>query len=363
MEDSGTKKNNANQRVAIIGTGPASLLKALQLAKSNPLSQVTLFDSASTPGGAWYSDKSPKGYEIECGCHIWSYVPKAYRFIEQEMGVKLYPVKPSPLFIGTRVRLPYSVKNTIDSYRILLKFLFTLRWNKLGNLQRDPNINFRIFGKRNRYPKSGSPELIHSLLAKIAGHSNITIRLNTGINACHIQDSVVSLQVKNELHVFDKLYLTYVSRIDRLTIQGTEHKVNVRAVNYIHFLIQTNKPLLKKMTYWRLINDHVIHRITDISGQTNLEENLVLIGIKDGAFHTSDEKTLLEHCRAFFKNYGLIDDTFQFEKIKTHLFPTHYLSDETIAALKKQEPMVSIMRTTDLMHGIYFLLEDREVLL
>lgn len=70
MEDPETKKNNRSTRIAIIGTGPASLLKALFLSASAPDSEITLLDTASVAGGAWYSDQSPAGYEIECGCHI-----------------------------------------------------------------------------------------------------------------------------------------------------------------------------------------------------------------------------------------------------------------------------------------------------
>jgi len=360
MPKTNSLKTSAAPRIAIIGTSPGSMLRALLLAKKYPAATITLIDSNKQTGGAWYSEKSPAGYEIESGCHIWSYVPKVYEFIEREMGVKLYPVKPPPLFVGARIKIPYSVKTTITSYKLFFRFLFTFRWRQLQNLQRDPYIHFRIFGRRNRYPKSGSPELIHALENKIKLQPTISIQLNTSVQAYHITDSVATIQTEKGMQEFDQLYLTYVSQIDHLTINGLRVDVNVLEVNYVHLLIRTDKPLLKKMTYWRLINDPVIHRITDISSQTNFEENLMLVGVKDNAYRPSGEDALMDHCHTLFKKYGLIDDTFRFEKIKTHIFPTHYLGEETMKELKKHKPVVSLMRTTDLMHGIYFLLKDEE---
>lgn len=348
------------QHIVITGTGPASLLKALQLADHYKSARITLIDSNATPGGAWYSDFSPAGCEIECGCHIWSYVPKAYRFIEEELKIPLIPVKPAPVFVNSWLHLPYSVKNTADTYTAFFKTLFTLRWNKFGDLMNDPNMNFRIIGKRNKYPRTGSPELIHALLKRVSENPSIRIELNQKITRFDFTKNKLVLQSSNgSSYTPDRLFLTYVSHIGELSINGETHFPRHRQVDYIHFLLRLNKPLLKKIFYWRLMNDPIIHRITDISYQSNNQEHLLLIGIKDKSYHTNVEENLLYHCEQILLKYKLIDSSHQLEKLKTHIFPTHYLSEETLSIIKTCEPQVSLMHTTDLMHGIYFLLEKK----
>jgi hypothetical protein len=158
---------------------------------------------------------------------------------------------------------------------------------------------------------------------------------------------------------FDKVFFTYVSRISKIQMHGVPIAIKAKRVDYIHFLIQLNKPLTKKLSYWRFINDPVVHRITDISYQTNSSENLLLVGIKDSAYHETKETLFLEHTRALLARYDLIDETTTLEKVKTHIFPTYYLSDETLAALKKDPEKFEFVHTTDLMHGIYSLTQKK----
>ncbi|MBK9192767.1 MAG: NAD(P)/FAD-dependent oxidoreductase [Crocinitomicaceae bacterium] len=129
----------------MVGSGPCSLIKAIFLAQENPNDQIIIIDSASKIGGAWFTDQSPSGYDIESGCHIWTYVPEAYEFIEKNLGIKLYPVAPSPVFVGGKIRLPYTLKNTIDSYKTVSKLLLKGKWNQIKKLKKIPVFNTKFF--------------------------------------------------------------------------------------------------------------------------------------------------------------------------------------------------------------------------
>jgi hypothetical protein len=353
-ESSGLKTNRA-LHVAFIGSGPVSMLKAIRLAAAHPHYTITILDSASQIGGAWYTDLSPKGHEIECGCHIWSYVPKAYRLIEKELDIKLFDVHPRPVFVGKKMNLPYSLKNTVDTYKAFFKTLVSFKWKNLRNFRTDPNMNFRIFFKYNKYPKTGSPELLHALQQKLNAQSNIIQLLNTDIKSVNVS-SKVKLETSVGNMEFDKVFFTYVSRISSIVMNGIPISIESKRVEYIHFLIQLNKPLIKKISYWRFINDPVIHRITDISYQTNYSENLLLIGIKENAYKSTEEVTLLEHAKELLVRHNLIDQSTSLVILKTHIFPTYYLSDETITNLKKDSEKFSFVHTTDLMHGVHALI-------
>lgn len=362
MKDTLIDKGQYSKEIAFIGTGPLTLLKAYLLAKSNPDINITLFDCSDQLGGAWYSDKSPLGNEIECGCHIWSHVPSAYHFIEKELGIKLYRMKPNPIFIKGKVRLPYSLKLTIHSYKALIKTLVTFNWKHFKILKQDPEINYRIFGKYNRYPKLGSPELINTLKKKIEALSNINFQFKTSIELFDIAQKV-HLKSTEKQYEFDHVYITYVSRIKSLQFNKLPITVESTQVDYIHFLISLNKPILKSISYWRLLDDKIIHRLTDISYQTNFTENLILIGIKGSAYNKDKEPELVDHVTQFLKNKKLVDESFKVEKIKTHLFPTYYLSKDSLATLASHPAQVTLLHTTDLTCGFHFLIEKEKLLL
>ena len=357
MGDASRSAKSYKTRVAIVGTGPVSLLKALFIAKQNPAAEITLIDSAVQTGGAWYSDYSPKGHLIESGCHIWSYAPVAYHFIETELGVPLVAMKPSPVFVTSKLALPYSLKNTIDTYKGFFKNLLRLRFKAIKEAGQKPNTHYRIFGKKNKYPKTGSPELIQALEKKIKAHSSIKIILNTRISKLEIGDTVRLHSPSGEF-IFDKVYLTYVSHVETLILPAQTLTAEPRQVDYIHFLISSDQPLRKKLSYWRLMNDNVVHRITDISYQANHEEQLFLVGIKGDAFATRDEQSLFSHTYELMKSYGLVDENQKFELLKTYVFPTYYMNPGLFKALGEFKSKIEVLHTTDLMYGIHYLLRS-----
>lgn len=349
------------RRIVIIGTGPISMLKAYFIGKQNPMAHITLIDSGQQIGGAWYSDVSPKGSEIECGCHIWSYNPKVYQFIEQQLDVPLFPMSVNPVFVGKRIKLPYSIKNTVDTYKVFFKFLFTLQWRKIASMKKNPYQHFKLFGKKNKYPKLGSTELIHAIKSKLNSLSNVEIVLNTNVTSINVLQQV-EIKAGESLYHADILYLTYVSKLAHLIINKKVFDIAIRQVDYVHFLIALDQPLLKTLSYWRLMNDEVVHRITDISYQSKHQENLILVGIKGDAFHRKSEDVLVNHVKELFLRYKLINASFEFTKIKTHVFPTHYIKHEALDELKKFDDKIKVMHTTDLIYGLHTLLTEEKII-
>ncbi len=347
----------SNRKIAFIGTGPISLLKAYLLASRNPKTQINIFDMRGEFGGAWYSDQSPAGHEIECGCHIWSYNPAVYSFIEKELGVKLDYLRPTPLFIGKKVKLPYSTKNFIDSYRFILKKLITFRWGKIGG---KPNIHWKLFGKRNKYPAKGSPELIQVLAKKLSGLKNVIILDNLQVESINFADRI-QLQTEDRTLQFDEVYLTSVSKIKSVEKNGQSIDLNPELIDYNHYLIGLDKPLKKKMTYWRLMYDRVVHRITDISYQTGEEENLLLVGIKPKAFDSMNENEIMDHLQKLFVKLKLID-SHEIELIKIHCYPTYYSDPKARKRIAALDDNLKLLHSTDLIYGMYYLLKEEKLI-
>lgn len=342
------------KQIVFIGSGPISLLKAYLLAKKNPENKYIIIDSNPQFGGAWYSDKSPQGYEIESGCHIWSYSPEVYDYFESEFGLDLVKMKPSPVFVGNNFKLPYSVKNTIDTYKYIAKRLLK---GKSPKIKDHPGYYARIIGKKNKYPKLGSVELINVLHQKIIALSNIEILTNTRIESVSVRGKVV-LQTNTKSLECDHLYLTSVSEIKHISANETSIELKQDRIDYIHFLLNLSEPCSKKMSYWRLMNDEVIHRISDISYQTEHKENLLLVGIKPQAFDTKSEQELLEHCIRAFKKLKLINPKTHVDLVKTYVFPTYYIEEEMRRQINELAPaQIELIHSTDLIHGFYYILK------
>lgn len=316
-----------------------------------------IIDSTDRFGGAWYSDTSPGGNEIECGCHIWSYDPEVYNYIERDLGVQLSTYKPNAVFVSKRLKVPYSIKNSIDSYKYLLKNLVTFNMVKLKGIKSNPVIRFRLIGKKNKYPKKGSPVLINELARRLNALDNISFVHNVQIDKI-VTDKNIELIHSGGSFIGKEVYMTSVSKLQ--SVSSAEKTINItpRQVDYIHFLFQTDRPLRKKVSYWRFTDDEVIHRITDISYQTNNTENLFLVGIKPEPFSKYDEEELEKKILATMDTYGIIDDAINVERIKTHVYPTFYIEIDVRKEIDDIHPQLHLLHSTDIMYGYHYLLAE-----
>lgn len=346
--------------VIFIGTGPISLLKAYSLAKQNQKIKIILIDEQDRIGGAWYSDRSPLGNEIESGCHIWSFCPNAYNYIQQNIGVRLKKLKPKPLFVKKSFTIPYSTKKTFDTYKTLFSFLIKFKWNKIKLLWIEPQFSFRLFKNRNSYPIHGSVDFLNRLISKVESCDQISILLNTSVSEISLNEEIM-VKTTNKSFSCQEIYLTYVSNLTKINIGKIKIPVESREVCYAHFLIQLNKPLSKKLTYWRLVDDKIVHRITDISYQTNNKELLILVGIKEAAYKNQKTEIIFDHIKLLFKKYKLINSDHELILIKTYEYPTFYLQDEVLKKLQNLDSRIKILRTTDLMFGVEYLLRNKEL--
>lgn len=344
-------------KIAFVGAGPISLLRAISMAKQNPQAEIDIYDTAVKPGGAWQTKLSPEGHEIECGCHIWSFVPSVYEFIQAELGIALKPMHPAPQFAANHLHIPYAWHNTLKSYVVLCRYLLQFNRKAIRNLQHDPAINFKIFNKKNLYPEKGSGVLVDKLIEKIKQYPTIQIHLNSTIDQIHLQTKP-SLSVNGHFVEFNKIFLTSVSHIKKMRTATEEFEITRRKVNYVHFLISLNQPAKRKISYLRMTNHQVVHRITDISYQTNYRENLLLVGIHENAFNSMEEKEIEMTIHELLLKKRIINKTCEISKADTFVYPTFYLSAESLTKLSQFNQTIDVLRSTDLMHGIYFQLKS-----
>lgn len=353
---------NSQMKIAFIGSGPVSLLRAYLIGKENPDFQITIIDQHENIGGAWYSDISKSNHEIESGCHIWSYCPEVYNYFRNEFELDLVPLKPSAVFIGNYINLPYSLKNSIDTYKFILKNLLRGKFKELKKVKSNPALQPKIFGKKNQYPVRGSVELITAMKSKIDGLKNVKFLINTLVESVHLENNP-TLKLSNGEMEFDKIYLTSVSEIKKVISEGKTIELVQDRRDYIHLLLGSDQKFRKRLSYWRLMNDPVIHRISDISYQTDLQENLQLVGIKPDPFYSKTEDELLEHCIAFLRKKRVIGKNQMLERLKTYVFPTYYIKEGLRDQINKIAPdKIELIHSTDLIYGFYHILKGESLI-
>lgn len=340
--------------ITFIGTGPINLLNAYLILQKKPSLSILFVDSTDTIGGAWKYENSLKGYPIECGCHIWSYCPKVYEFIENDLNIELIQFK--PIFIKGKVRIPYSLKGFIDSYKYVIKNTLFLKIKNLKKIKDSPNINLSLT-RKNKYPLLGSQFLILKLYDELSKYPNIYFDLKKTVESIDVQDKI-TLTFNNNKIESNKVFFTSLSNINYIKTKVDTIKIEKRKTSYIHFLIELNQKPKKLIQYHRLMSDPIIHRITDISYQTQNKEHLILFGIKDSAYQSHNQKSIMDYITTYMTRNKIIDSTYRVKLLKEHIYPTYYIKNEQREIIKDLDPRVRLNHSTDLMHGMHKILAN-----
>jgi hypothetical protein len=348
---------NYSDTILFIGTSPINLLKAYLLLKKNPTLPIHFIDTNANIGGAWFSDITEKNNRIESGCHIWSYCPEVYHYLKNEFDVELMNFSPPAVFVKGKIRLPYSTKSIFDSYKYILINCFS-NWEKLKKIKNTPAYYFKIFNKKNQYPSKGSPELIQSLLHKLNGYPNVKFTLNTKVNYINCTDSKIEVNTDNVVYHCEDLFLTSVTDFSFLQKDNLKIEIKSKRIDYIHVLLEFDKKPLRKVSYERLMNDNIIHRITDISYQTENQEFLILIGIKEQMYYQLNEKELFDYLRNYLITNKICNSSFQIKKVKDYIFPTHYIDLNQREEIKRLNKNIHLTHSTDLMYGFFYILKE-----
>lgn len=352
---------NNPREVIILGTGPIGLLKCWILLKNNSIKKITLIDSKSVIGGAWFFEKQKK-HELETGCHIWSYCPSVYNFISTELGIELAPFSTKPIFKKNNWEIPYSLKNTIDSYLYLLKRLIKLDFKVFSKIKKSPKYYLNPFGKDNLYPRNGSIELIKTLFSQISKDSRANIILNTEITSINIKEKVIVSSDGLEINA-DKIFLTSTIKLNELLVNKKKINYKNEPVNYIHYKVILDSKPLKEASYYRITNDKIIHRIADISYQTNNDSQILLIAVFEKSIITQNTNQITEHITNYLIKHKIISNRTKIDLDKIYEFPTYYSNQKTRDEINSlDQSKIELLHSTDLMYGMHELLKNENII-
>lgn len=352
----------------IIGTSPLAITEAVYL-RSKGKSTVNIDDKPS-PGGAWVAINYKTIPKVEIGCHIWSYHKETYDFISKFFGLEIVDLPVQPRIVYKDRFVPYDLKANLITFKTLTKSLFKLKFSIFRELKSHPELRLSIVPSRYKYPKYGAREVEEAVL-KLISDNDLKVLLKTEIKSVQLTKDGGDVMLKNgEKESFkNELVLTSLSQLEEIIFEdGSVIEPSTKEVQYIHRHLIVSGTLNKKFTYLRLMNDKLIHRISDMTSQVQNElplgTFLICVGIHESAFHVTDSKTQEIEILKTLKYLKLFNDDAEVVQSESNVYPSFYNDTSTFGDIEKRSNgKIRFLRSTDFVYSFFNQLERYKTLL
>jgi hypothetical protein len=343
--------------ILIVGSGPISIIEACY--QANEGKKILITEEKESLGGAWGTINALEYTNLEIGCHIWSYSTKAYDFIQKFLDVKLEEMNPSPKISFGNITVHYDYKNPALNLKLVKNHFQKKNYKKaISELFFPQHFPYHIIPQKYMYPRGGAGEFINKLINKTQDF-NIEIITGAKVNdvAIFFEKNPVEATINGQLFSFKEIYFTSHSHIHKLKVNDKEISINHNSSSFYHYHLVFSGNSTKKQSYLRVMNDAIIHRISDITTQLEFwKENtnnrtILIVGVFPKAIENTDENILLKLICKKLKKYNFITD-------KSDLLACHlnkygmYRND-----LKNNLPddvsnIIKVHTSTDLMFGV-----------
>ena len=90
----------------ILGSSPPLLSLAYRLASQGK--KIIVLEKESVLGGAWATDNIFNIQDADSHCHVLVQDFRAYKLMEQALGIKLIVVEPQPIYLCGAIKLHYN---------------------------------------------------------------------------------------------------------------------------------------------------------------------------------------------------------------------------------------------------------------
>ena len=349
-----------NYDKVIIGSSPVCLLEAIY---SHSIGIKTcIIDNAGELGGAWKKLNTEKGEikNVEIGCHIIEKDRKVYRFFKNKLGLELLEMQPAPKIIVKNKCVPYNLKNFIAIFRNarnyfgyahgLKQFIFDL--GLFGKELAQFNLKYYTFSK-------DSITFIDRLRTEVQKR-NIPALCSANIISAGINTSEKIIELcteKGGLIRTNKLAITYNTNFNSILIDGKDRTDMLQRKKYefthLHFFIQDK--LMKKISYWRIFNNAVLHRVSDMSNQIirSSNEHLICAGIYASSLEGKTNDSLTETILSELKKLKLVSESCRILKTELNSYKGMYTDLYDLKSIQKEtNNLIEVLNTLDIARGI-----------
>lgn len=339
--------------VVIIGTGPISIIEACYQKKLG--NSVLLIEEGSKASGAWSTYNYDGLPEIEIGCHIWDITPNAYDFLSEFFELELVKLSPQPRILKKGRRLPYDWKRNAFGVKQILKrtaqFKFRLLWNEM----KLPHNKISILPEKYLYPKNGAKDLKNAIETKIKDY-DLEISFNEKVQNIECGKEV-KVYSSNGIRITKKIITTSLSQIESYQLYGRAINPSSQKVDYIHCHLLLSKAPIIQLSYDRVMDSSLIHRISDMSFQVQGEiengQHLICCGVFAKEFEKHDQKEIPNLCIDELKNLGYLSNDIELINSGVNVFPSYYNDRNDLVEIEKNGGnQIQILRSTNFTYSI-----------
>jgi hypothetical protein len=354
--------------VLIVGTSPLAITEAVYQTLAG--NSVLSIDNRSIIGGAWTTISHEGIPAVEIGCHIWEVEEKATTFLKEFFQLDLQPLQPAPRLIQKGISIPYDLKMNLSTGKYVFSKLIRFQFRTLTNGMKSPARRFVLFPSKYLYPKGGALELHGRVLDKVEEHQ-LETKLNTQINEIIISkggclakftdgDSDISAT---------KMVLTSLSHITRIQFEdGTEVLPESRKIEYIHLHLLVKGTIPKEFSYYRLMDDDTIHRVSDMTSQVKdkieNDECLICIGIHSEMYYSLTHEELLTSIHANLVSRKLLSKNSTIRHHGFNVFPSYYNDPDVLSEIEERSNgKIEVLRSTSFTYAFHTQYEKHKTLI
>ncbi|MGK0236210.1 MAG: hypothetical protein ACI9EK_002758, partial [Psychroserpens sp.] len=315
----------------IIGSSPICLLEALYLKKKGV--KVCIIDNGLKLGGAWKTLNSNNQLikDVEIGCHIIEKDEKIFNFFRVKLKLKLIEIFPEPKFILKDKIISYNFKNFIFIFKNIKSYFFDKQGYTIfkDSVKRFVKELKEIKLKYHTFPR-GSVTLVDKLCTEV-NLRNIDVMLSTNIVRVNVNSETSLIELitsENESIFTNKLMITNNIKLKEIYFNKKKLRNLYTPVQYdfhhMHFLIKDKG--LKPFSYWRIFNNEVIHRVSNMSSQLKLnkDEQLICVGIFQDFIEQKTNEEICNTIRVNLKKIGLISASCQVVNFELNSYFSNY---------------------------------------
>lgn len=339
-----------------IGTGPIHIADAFFHAETKH-EKVMMIDRHSEIGGAWVAIKVGNYGQLEIGCHIWSYNKKVYRFLNEFLDLDLIKMNPQPYLQKGKTKIKYDHKNALRTTRETLMRLKKLDFKSLKiYLLENPSSRFPIISRPYLYPRGGAREFQDKLIQKIQ-ETAVEIELNKEVSVAEFKNDVWNISHSNGDSIQSReLCLTASSALKKIIFKGEEYPIEYKTIDFSHYHIVFEGELAKKISYIRVLNHPLIHRISDITfqldNQSGKELSVLLVGVIPDELARYDKETeVIAAISEFLLANSIINDKNKFQFSQKNSFKTAYIPEDVRDNINALHPSIELAGTSDIIYG------------
>ena len=343
----------------IIGSGPISLLEALYRTKKGE--KVLVAEASSQLGGAWGTVQHGNFPPLEIGCHIWDIDRETEAFLAKYLKLELGPLKPQPLIVSGRLKVPYDRKKAVFSAR---EAAGALKKGSIGKafsaMGKGLWAGGRLSSATYVYPRGGATALTQALLKKLE-EVKVEIRTNCRFSQLDLSGSNPQVSLGDEVVETKQTVWTKMSQVPSIVLPGGE-KWQVPLSDergWIHYHLMIEDDRAPNFSYIRLMKHPIIHRLSDITGQLVYHQSAVagkryiLAGIHESAYAKYSDEERQEGVMSTLKKYGWIGSNASLSEAHYNVYRSRYFGGELMdEVVEKCGNAVQVLPSTNLIYGI-----------